>query len=309
MALSRYIRDMKLAVLLLVLAAIAALVAMLVQPLAGAAPPWNGPRADGGKLQSLVHDLVAIGPRHDAQGQARAAAWVEAQLRALGYAPVSQRYRSEDRNLLVTAGPSGPRRVIISAHFDARGPFAGADDDASGVAGLLELARLLRAQAPAQPVELAFYSNEEYGLLGSAAHAASIDPRSVRAMVSLEMIGYFTGPQRFPFRILGLLYPSAGDFIAVVGRPRDFALTRELKRALRAGGIGVESINAPIRDAGRSDHASFWKAGVPAVMVTDTANFRNPNYHAAGDTPGKLDYERMARVVDGVEAWLSEVPR
>ncbi|MGZ6143187.1 MAG: M28 family peptidase [Myxococcales bacterium] len=303
---------MKLLLVLLALALIAALVAVLVQPFAGSAPRWDGPRADPEKLHALVRDLVALGPRHDAPGQARAAAWVEAQLGALGYAPVRQGYRSRDReyrNLYVTAGPAAAQRVIVSAHYDARGPFSGADDDASGVAGLLELARILRLHPPAGRVELAFYSNEEYGLLGSAAHAASIDPRATRAMISLEMIGYFAGPQRFPFAFLKWLYPTVGDFIAVVGRPREMPLTRELKHALRAGGIGVESINAPIPDVGRSDHASFWQVRVPAVMVTDTANFRNPNYHQAGDTPETLDYARMGQVVDGIAAWLSQVPR
>jgi Zn-dependent M28 family amino/carboxypeptidase len=279
---------------------------MLVQPFVGKAPSWTGAAADPARLEALVRGLVALGPRNDAAGQDRAASWIRAQLGAL---PVTEQvYGARGgsfRNLIVRLGPDTPERVVIGAHYDARGPFPGADDNASGTAALVELARMLQARPPAIRVELAFYSNEEYGLLGSTAHAS--DARGVRAMISLEMLGCFDQPQRFPFALLKLLYPAQGDYIVVVGRPQDFPLVRAVKRALRGSGAKAESIDAPqaVPGIGNSDHRSFWRNGVRAVMVTDTAWYRNPRYHRAEDTPDTLDYVRMARISDGIAAWAS----
>jgi len=299
-----------LALALLFALAIAALIAAVVQPVFGGGPQWRGPAADPGRLSALVRALVALGPRNDARGQERAAAWVARQLGDLRVE--EQRYGVQGkrfRNLIVSLGPDTEERVVIGAHYDAKGPHPGADDNASGTAALLELARLLRGAALPIRVELAWYSNEEYGLLGSAHHAQSW--QGVRAMLSLEMLGCFDRPQQFPFEALRLLYPSRGDYIVVVGRLRDFALVRSVKRALRDNGAAVRSIDAPesVPGIGDSDHSSFWRAGVPAAMVTDTAWYRNPRYHTALDTPDTLDYRRMARIVEGIAAWASAVPR
>jgi len=135
----------------------------------------------------------------------------------------------------------------------------------------------------------------------------------VRAMIVLEMIGTFSGEQKFPFAALKLLYPAEGDYIVVVGRPRDFLLTRTVKRGLASTGIPVESINAPesIPGIGNSDHRNYWLQGMSAVMITDTAWYRNPRYHTAQDTPETLDYARMAQVVEGTAAAVHSlaVPR
>jgi len=299
-----------LALLLLVAAAAAAVVVAVVQPVFRKGPVWRGPRADAGRLGGLVHALVALGPRHDAAGQARAAAWIRGQL---GERAVEEQLYSAHgesfRNLIVRLGPETEDRIVIGAHYDVRGPYPGADDNASGTAALLELARVLRGAELRQRVELAFYSNEESGLLGSADHAER--SRKVRAMVSLEMLGCFDQPQQFPFAALRLLYPSRGDYIVVVGRIEDFPLVRAVKAALRANGAGVRSIDAPelIPGIGDSDHSSFWRRGVRAAMVTDTAWYRNPRYHTARDTPDTLDYVRMAGIVEGMAAWASSVPR
>ena len=299
-----------LALVLLAALAVAAVSAVLVQPILRRGPAWRGPRADPGRLGSLVRALVALGPRHDAAGQSRAAGWIRGQL---GDRPVEeQRYGAPGgtfRNLIVHLGPETKERVVIGAHYDVRGPYAGADDNASGTAALLELARVLRGADLPVRVDLAFYSNEEYGLLGSAAHAEI--SRDVRAMVSLEMLGCFDQPQQFPFAALRYLYPSRGDYIVVVGRLPDVPLVRALKAALRANGAAVRSIDAPqwIPGIADSDHSSFWRAGVRAAMVTDTAWYRNPRYHTARDTPDTLDYVRMARIVDGMAAWASSLPR
>ena len=125
-------------------------------------------------------------------------------------------------------------------------------------------------------------------------------------MLGLEMLGTFSdakGSQTYPVPALSLLYPTRGDFIVVAGRMEDWRLTRATKRALASiGGMRARSINAPPRlsQADLSDHANYWRAGFPAVMVSDTAFFRNPRYHTPEDTPERLDYNRMARVVEGL---------
>jgi len=180
-------------------------------------------------------------------------------------------------------------------------PLPGADDDASGVAGLIELARLLAAMPQRPAVILVAYANEEppfFGSeeMGSAVHARSVGGR-VRGMIALEMIGCFTARQPSPSAILAALYPSRGDFIAVVGRWRDVAWLRAVKSGMAAT-IPTVAFVGPEVDA--SDHRSYWAAGVDAVMVSDTAYIRNPRYHTAADTAATLDYAAMARVVDGV---------
>jgi hypothetical protein len=225
----------------------------------------------------------------------------------------SQRFRArraEYRNIVSRYGPDLGPLWVVGAHYDAfgsTGPMAGADDDASGVAGLLELGRLLGRRPPALRVELVAFANEEppfFGSqdMGSAVHARSLAGTEVRGMICLEMIGYFTKRQPWPSTILRLLYPSRGDFIGVAGRSKDAALAGFVKAGIRgAGGIPAYSLSAPEALASdASDHRSYWARGYTAVMVTDTAYIRNPNYHTRFDTPETLDYERMARVVDGL---------
>jgi Zn-dependent M28 family amino/carboxypeptidase len=213
--------------------------------------------------------------------------------------------------VIVQLGPETPQRLVIGAHYDVRGPFPGADDNASGTAGLLELARLLKALPPPLRLELVFYPREEVDGNGSAEHARSVRPEEVRAMLVLEMIGCFDQPQKFPFPQMQRIYPAEGDYIVVVGRPKDFSLVRTLKRGIASTGLSVESINAPesVPGIGLSDHRNYWLRGITAAMITDTAWYRNPRYHTARDTPDTLDYARMARVVEGVAAAVSAIPR
>ena len=301
-------------VALVVVALVLALLYLIVQPLAGKGPRWAGPPAEAARLESTVRALVKLGPRHDQAGMAKAADFLEAQLRALGLSPVFQEYRFDNgsyRNLSVQFGPQAGPRLVVGAHYDVRGPFPGADDNSSGTAGLLELARLFQARPPSLRTELIFYPREEVQGMGSEVHARSLPPGAVSAMVVLEMIGCFDQPQRFPWKPLGWLYPSMGDYLVVVGRPQDFFLVRTLKRALAAAGGQVQSINAPeiIPGIGNSDHRNYWLQGIHAAMVTDTAWYRNPRYHTARDTPDTLDYLRMAKVIDGIAAAVSEIPR
>ncbi len=207
--------------------------------------------------------------------------------------------------------------IIIGAHYDTELNTPGADDNASGVAGLLELGRLLSQSPPPVRVLLVAYALEEgpfflSGDMGSFIHAKSLRQANekIRLMISLESIGYFAdaaGSQRYPLDLISWLYPGRGDFIAIVGQPDLSPATLSIKRAFaRSTRLPSYSINTPevVPGINSSDHVSFWRSGFDAVMITDTAMFRNPNYHTPSDLPETLDYARMAQVVDGVLAYV-----
>lgn len=209
--------------------------------------------------------------------------------------------------------------LIVGAHYDSVSRSPGADDNASAVAGLLEVARLLADSPPAGLRLVAFCPEEPPAYrtkrMGSYVYAASLKKAgaSVRGMICLEMIGYFSdepGSQSYPLPFMSMLYPKEGNFIAIVGNLRSVSWTREVKKGFKSGSdLPVESLNAPAIMVGIdfSDHWSFNKMGYPAVMVTDTAFYRNPHYHLASDLPATLDYRRMAGVVDGVTAALRKL--
>jgi Zn-dependent M28 family amino/carboxypeptidase len=195
------------------------------------------------------------------------------------------------------------------------GEQPGADDNASAVAGLLETARLLQPQAATlkRRIDFVAYSLEEPPFfatehMGSAVHAQSLhaEKARVRAMLCYEMIGYFSdapGSQQFPDAALAAQYPSTGNFIIVVGKQGQEALTQQVQTLMRAHStIDVQRINLPTsqRLAGLSDHRNYWHYGYEAVMINDTSFLRNPHYHEATDTIDTLDFERMAQVVNGV---------
>jgi Zn-dependent M28 family amino/carboxypeptidase len=244
--------------------------------------------------------------------------YVLAELRAAGTTPEAQAFVVDGithRNFIARFGPAEGPLIVIGAHYDSCGQTPGADDNASGVAGLLELARLLAMNPPPHPVELVAFTLEEPPYfrtehMGSFQHARALahSGREVRLMVSLEMIGFFRdtpGSQQYPVSALGLLYPDTGNFITVVGGYENFGDMRRIKALfLGASDLPVATINAPrsVQGVDFSDHASYWHFGMPAVMVTDTAFLRNPNYHESGDTADTLDYERMAKVVRAVHA-------
>lgn len=221
------------------------------------------------------------------------------------------------RNVSAFFGPETRERIVIGAHYDVAGPYPGADDNASGVAGLLELARLLKNDTLSMQVELVSYPLEEPPYfytrnMGSFVHANSLKEKSikVRAMLALEMIGYFKdepGSQTYPLFLLRPFYPSKGNFIAVVGKMFQRKIVKTIRETMReATPLPVESINAPrlLPGIALSDHLNYWWAGYQAAMITDTAFYRNPNYHTPLDTPDTLDYKRMAYVVDGVRACI-----
>lgn len=223
------------------------------------------------------------------------------------------------QNITATHGPSDAPIIVVGAHYDAYGGLPGADDNASGVAGLLELNRLLVDQTEAglilnKQVVLVAYTLEEPPIyasnsMGSVIHSESLRDKEVELMISLEMIGYYddeTGSQSYPIAALGWIYPGTGHFITVVDELFSTAGAKLKKTFNQQGLIEAYSINAPSAIPGIdfSDHRSYWSLGLPAIMVTDTAFYRNQNYHRAGDTFDTLDYQRMSFVVSGVLAHI-----
>jgi aminopeptidase YwaD len=220
-------------------------------------------------------------------------------------------------NLLSTPVPADARLplVIVAAHYDSVPGSPGADDNASAVAALLELARwlgpqLAGARSARARVQLAAYDLEEMGLVGSYVHARALRRAGteLRGMISLEMLGYTDsrpGSQRLPPALAGL-YPDTGDFIGIVGNENSAALLEMVSTAIRqVPDLPVEHMAVPgdgrlLGETRLSDHSSFWDHGFPALMITDTSFFRNPHYHAASDRPETLDYPFLARVTAGV---------
>lgn len=273
------------------------------------------------RLEAHVRMLSAtLAPRHSQapQNLERVATYIGRQLMRAGGRVTEQVYAVEGagrfRNVIGSFGPQSGPRVVVGAHYDTRGALPGADDNASGVAGLLELAQLLgETKSLGSRVDLVAFALEEPPYfatkhMGSWVHAEALKREGavVRAMIALDTIGYFNdapGSQRFPHPVLSLFYPSRADFIAVVGRVGQGALVRQVKKAMqRVTYLDVYSINTPARLGGIdfSDHRSYWAHGYRAVMITDTASYRNDRYQTPRDTPDTLDYERMAQVVRAV---------
>jgi Zn-dependent M28 family amino/carboxypeptidase len=269
-------------------------------------------------------EMLAATPRNlDHYGALqRAEAYIAAQFSAAGYAPSRQEFEAVGRRVAnVEAecpGTTRPDRIIaIGSHYDSIGLSPGANDNASGVAALLEVARLRALLRPgASTVRFVAFVNEEppyfmTDTMGSLVYARRMAARRERVagMISLETIGYYSeepGSQRYPSPFHRFL-PDRGNFIAMVSNFRSVALLARAAWAFRsATTLRVIACPAPERIAGVgwSDHWSFWQQGYPALMLTDTAPYRYPHYHSRSDTPDKLDYERMARVVAGVTAAL-----
>lgn len=203
--------------------------------------------------------------------------------------------------------------IIIGAHYDTVSGTPGADDNASAVAVLLELCRALKDYRPERTLKLVFFVLEEppafmTPAMGSYVYAAQARERgeNIVGMVSLEMVGYFNeaeGSQAYPVPGLNWLFPDRGTFIGVVGNVSSRELTLAVAEALKAGsGLPVEHLVALpfIPGIGSSDHGSFWKMGFRAVMVTDTAFYRNPNYHGEKDTIETLRFDKMSGLVRGM---------
>ena len=245
----------------------------------------------------------------------RAASWIEREFRAAGLEVETQEYEAAGRPyrnvIAVRPGARAAEGVLVlGAHYDAFGPFPGADDNASGVAVLLETVRTLPRRPPKHTQFFVAFATEEpphFGTdeMGSYHFARLLRERGrrVEVMVALDLVGRFSdepGSQRFPLPGLGLFYPGRGNFIAVVGDLRSGSAIKRVRDAMLAtDSLPVRSFRGPALLTGVhwSDHVSFRRLNMPAVMVTDTAFLRHDDYHTARDTPDLLDYDRMAALV------------
>lgn len=281
---------------------------------------------DPARLEAIVRYLaVDCVPRShlNPANLERAADFIEKRFRDSGDSPHSLVYTLREgtfRNVIVRREGSEPElgMVVIGAHYDAYMHTPGADDNASGVAVLLELARLTAGQPHERTHLFVAFATEEPPFFGTADMGSAHLARSlveggeaVHLMVALDMVGHFCdepGCQPYPFAGMGLVYPSRGNYLAVTGHLGAGAWIREAKRGIAAAhSIPVVSFRSP-RAFGYtdlSDHSSFWDAGLPGVLVTDTAMLRNPRYHRPADTPDTLDYARMGQVIQGLQALLT----
>jgi hypothetical protein len=306
-------------ILLPVLAAVLLFASATRQPVLRGIPYTSADRSDPATLRAHVEALTRVPHSADhPEGLRVSTDYIERHFRAATPRVELQDFharRREYRNVIARFGPESGPLLVVGAHYDAFSALPGADDNASGTAGLLELARLLNRNPPKTPVVLVAYANEEPPFfaseqMGSAVHARSVEKEQVAGMISLEMIGFYAEKQTWPNSTFAMLYPDRGDFIGVGGGWRDRHLARHVKRAIMgARGVDAYSFTGPRQTLDASDHRNYWERGWPAVIVTDTAYLRNPHYHTKYDTADTLDYGKMSRVVDGIfNAVLSGVP-
>ncbi|ASS48337.1 MAG: peptidase M28 [Candidatus Fluviicola riflensis] len=227
--------------------------------------------------------------------------------------------KREYKNVIASFGTKHDERVIVGAHYDVCGEQEGADDNASGTVGLLELARQLDTITTSQRIDLVAYTLEEPPFfrseyMGSYIHAQSLvkDSVNVKGMICLEMIGYFADERKtqdYPLGILKLFYGSRGNYITLVNQfgPGKFA-RKFTKRFKHKSAVKAKQFKGPKSLPGIdfSDHLNYWQIGISALMITDTAFYRNKEYHQKGDTMDRLDYARMAQVIDGVFVVLTD---
>jgi Zn-dependent M28 family amino/carboxypeptidase len=250
--------------------------------------------------------------------------YIEKVMKELGYEVRKQEYMVMGKHVENLAwelrGESLPEEsILVGAHYDSVLGSPGANDNASGVAAILEIARLLRTERLSRTIRFVAFVNEEPPFfqtdkMGSRIYASLCrqNGEKITAMLSLETIGYYSHEQRsqkypFPF---SFFYPDTGNFIGFVGNVSSRSLVREALDIFRSKtAFPSEGIAAPgwFPGIGWSDNWSFWKEGYPAIMITDTALFRYRYYHTHQDVPDKIDYEQMARVVVGVSQIIREL--
>jgi Zn-dependent M28 family amino/carboxypeptidase len=254
----------------------------------------------------------------------RTAQYISGQFTSFGYQVTQQPFLFRENsyyNLVaeITGTASSAKVLIIGAHYDTVSTTSGADDNASGVAGLLAMARALAGMQLAHTVRFVAFALEEPPTyrtknMGSYHYARSLKERKefVEGMICLEMIGYFCdrkGCQHYPLPFFSLKFPTAGNYIALVGNTRSKTLTSSFAKGFqKAVNLPIVTLNAPpvVIGIDFSDHWSFGKFGYRAFMVTDTAFYRNPHYHTPSDTLETLDFERMAKVVEGLTSAVND---
>lgn len=298
-----------------------------------------------GHIDKLAGEIGARSLTASPAGLENSALYIERTFAAIGYKPQSQRFTVDDRRSLaylekylpdfpgdkimgkearnVIAELKGTTRkvIVIGAHYDTVFDCPGANDNGSGVAALLELARALRGEELPCTVRFVAFANEEPPFfrtsnMGSAHYAKLCHDtgEEVVAMLSLETIGSYSdrpGSQKYP-KPFNLFYPNTGNFISFVANARSRELVRRCVQLFRGStSFPSEGVAAPEKIPGVdfSDHLWFWHYGYPAVMVTDTAFCRYDHYHEHSDTPDKLDYDRFARVVAGLSRTIRELAK
>ena len=275
---------------------------------------------------------VTIGARdaYSQKGRERARDYVAAQLKAAGYAPKLLPYESRlmigvpngsrfhnVEALLPVRAPEPRGAWVIGAHYDSAPGTPGADDNASGVAVLLEVARLLKARAPGREVRFVAFGTEEppsFGTrnMGSWQYARALKDGGVlvHGVVVLEMLGFYnprSGSQLYP-PFMHLFFPDHGGFVGAVANIESRGLLSAFGAAWRKASrfpLTLSILPGPFASLALSDQLNFWTHGYPAVMVSDTAFYRNANYHESTDLPDTLDYERMAEVADAIASSIS----
>ncbi|MDH5655432.1 MAG: M28 family peptidase [Spirochaetia bacterium] len=278
------------------------------------------PEVDPGIAEKLLRGIVERPLYRNYKNPAAlnsAADFIKNQLQNSGYEPSEQIYfagKNQYKNIRAVYGNPSLPCLIVGAHYDVAGDQDGADDNASGVTGLLILAELLKKEKPELKyhIEMVFYTLEEppffrTEFMGSYIHAKSIHDagKKIMGMVSLEMIGYYSdapGSQKYPLGIMKWFYPDRGDFIGVVSNFSSGSLGDHFYRAISKSKMKTEKLKAPsfLKGVDFSDHLNYWKFGYKAVMITDTAFFRNQNYHTKGDVISTIHFEKLAETVQGV---------
>lgn len=280
---------------------------------------------DTSLLRIHVNALASLSPPRNAFNTASlnlAAAYIESTVVFTGCTFREQKYlvkNNEYKNIIVTLGRGANKTVVIGAHYDVADGQPGADDNASGVAGLLEIVRTLKKYEARliRQFEIVFYTLEEppyfnTNHMGSYIHATSLadSGRKIELMVCLEMIGYYSNEkksQTYPLGILNLFYPTIGNFISAIGNYNSAHYTNQICKTInRYTRVPCRSLVAPgfIFGISLSDHRNYWKYNMKALIITDTALFRNHNYHSPDDKPETLDYFKMAEVAKGVSLFL-----
>ena len=275
-----------------------------------------------------VEFLTSIRPARNYQHLAaleKVSGYIQNEFKQAGARPEIQTWLAEGhpyKNVIASYNPGKARRLVVGAHYDVCGNQPGADDNASAVAGLLELARLVFARQPPTDYRIDFvaYCLEEppfFGtnLMGSYVHAKSLHDQQVEVigMICLEMIGYFSDApesQPFPSPELAKLYPHVGNFIIVVGIGQHRAFNHKVHQLMSAGSaIDVQVISFPAGEglAGLSDHRNYWRFGYKALMINDTSFIRNPNYHTKNDTIDTLDFDKLTAVVNSTYKAVSNI--
>jgi aminopeptidase YwaD len=268
------------------------------------------------------HVMALVGERHPVTSRAallKAEQYLSGQLTSCGLSLATHAFQALGgtyRNIVATRPPSvraprGSRTIpplIIAAHYDTVTGSPGADDNASGLAAMIEVAERLRSVLLTRPVRFIAFCLEEHNLLGSLAYVASLRAarQSVHGAIVLECVGYTADSQIAPPGT-PVAVPPTGDFLALVGNEASAGLVKAVHTAARQGATDLKIVplvvpgqGERLPDTRRSDHAAFWQHGYPAVMLTDTANFRNPHYHQPTDRPDTLDFDFLERVTTTV---------